>query len=77
MQQVRVQAFPTWTAEFGDRGHCMIAFDTGIELVEIGECYNSRSSYHDAADFDEMAEEDRDSMSEFKMWQGKCEGWDG
>jgi len=39
----------------------MIAFDTDIELVEIGELYDFRSSYPDAADFDEMAEEAGDS----------------
>ncbi|KAI4640955.1 uncharacterized protein J4E79_011777 [Alternaria viburni] len=44
-----------------DRGHCMIAFDSDIELVEIGEFYDFRSSYPDAADFDEMAEEAEDS----------------
>jgi len=55
----------------------MIAFDTDIELVEIGESYYFRSSYpeggrdgkywtgrdwkRDAADFDEMAGEAGDS----------------
>jgi len=45
----------------------MIAFDTDIELVEIGEFYDFRSSYLYAADFDEMAEEPRGSVSELKM----------
>jgi pre-60S factor REI1 len=47
-----------------DRGYCMIAFDTDIELVEIGEFYEFYdfwSSYSDAANFDEMAEEAEDS----------------
>ena len=39
-----------------DRGHCMIAFDSDVELVEIGEFYDFRSSYPDAENFDEMAE---------------------
>jgi pre-60S factor REI1 len=39
-----------------DRGHCMIGFDSDIELVEIGEFYDFRSSYPDAQDFDEMAD---------------------
>lgn len=46
-----------------DRGHCMIAFDSDIELVEIGEFYDFRSSYPDAAEFDEMEEESDDSAS--------------
>ncbi|KAF2853146.1 hypothetical protein T440DRAFT_466130 [Plenodomus tracheiphilus IPT5] len=46
-----------------DRGHCMIAFESDEELVEVGEFYDFRSSYPDAADFDEMAEESDDSTS--------------
>jgi len=33
----------------------MIAFETDEELVEVGEFYDFRSSYPDAADFDELA----------------------
>jgi len=44
-----------------DRGHCMIAFDSDIELVEIGEFYDFRSSYPDAADFNDMEAEAEDS----------------
>ena len=44
-----------------DRGHCMIAFDSDVELVEIGEFYDFRSSYPDAADFNDMEEEAEDS----------------
>ncbi|KAF1941333.1 hypothetical protein EJ02DRAFT_455272 [Clathrospora elynae] len=48
-----------------DRGHCMIAFDSDIELVEIGEFYDFRSSYPDAAEFDDLedAEHSDDSSS--------------
>lgn len=46
-----------------DRGHCMIAFESDEELVEVGEFYDFRSSYPDAADFDELAEESDDSSS--------------
>jgi pre-60S factor REI1 len=49
-----------------DRGHCMIAFESDEELVEIGEFYDFRSSYPDAEDFDEMereADESDDSTS--------------
>jgi pre-60S factor REI1 len=46
-----------------DRGHCMIAFETDEELVEVGEFYDFRSSYPDAADFDELAEDSDDSTS--------------
>lgn len=39
-----------------DRGHCMIAFETDAELVEVGQFYDFRSSYPDAAEFDQMEE---------------------
>jgi pre-60S factor REI1 len=43
-----------------DRGHCMIAFESDAELVEVGQFYDFRSSYPDADEFDEM-EQDVDS----------------
>jgi pre-60S factor REI1 len=49
-----------------DRGHCMIAFESEDELVEIGEFYDFRSSYPDAEQFEVMeqeAEESDDSTS--------------
>ncbi|KAL6712160.1 pre-60S factor rei1 [Coniothyrium glycines] len=46
-----------------DRGHCMIAFESDEELVEVGEFYDFRSSYPDAAEFDEMADDSDDSTS--------------
>ncbi len=45
-----------------DRGHCMIAFESDAELVEVGQFYDFRSSYPDAAEFDEMEDSD-DSAS--------------
>lgn len=41
----------------------MIAFETDEELVEVGEFYDFRSSYPDAAEFEEMAEDSDDSTS--------------
>jgi pre-60S factor REI1 len=49
-----------------DRGHCMIAFESDEELVEIGEFYDFRSSYPDADQFEAIeqeAEESDDSTS--------------
>ena len=43
-----------------DRGHCMIAFETDDELVEVGQFYDFTSTYPDAEDF-EAAERDLDS----------------
>ncbi|KAF2036448.1 hypothetical protein EK21DRAFT_51973 [Setomelanomma holmii] len=40
-----------------DRGHCMIAFETDEELVEVGQFYDFRSSYPDADEFNEMEDE--------------------
>jgi pre-60S factor REI1 len=44
-----------------DRGHCMIAFDTDVELVEIGEFYDFRSSYPDAEAWEEIEDDAEDS----------------
>jgi pre-60S factor REI1 len=44
-----------------DRGHCMIAFETDEELVEVGQFYDFRSSYPDAADFEDMEQDAEDS----------------
>ncbi|KAF2749792.1 hypothetical protein M011DRAFT_418914 [Sporormia fimetaria CBS 119925] len=49
-----------------DRGHCMIAFESDEELVEVGQFYDFRSSYPDADEFNDMerrAEESDDSTS--------------
>jgi pre-60S factor REI1 len=49
-----------------DRGHCMIAFESDEELVEVGEFYDFSSTYDDQAAFDEMqdeAEQSDDSTS--------------
>ncbi|KAJ4350578.1 pre-60S factor rei1 [Ascochyta clinopodiicola] len=49
-----------------DRGHCMIAFESDEELVEVGEFYDFSSTYDDQAAFDEMqddAEASDDSAS--------------
>ncbi|KAF3006510.1 hypothetical protein E8E13_004985 [Curvularia kusanoi] len=40
-----------------DRGHCMIAFESDEELVEIGEFYDFSSTYDDQAAFDDMQDE--------------------
>ena len=47
-----------------DRGHCMIAFESDMELVEIGEFYDFRSSYPDAADFDAMQDAEVDDSDD-------------
>ncbi|KAF2866853.1 zinc finger protein [Massariosphaeria phaeospora] len=44
-----------------DRGHCMIAFESDAQLVEIGQFYDFRSSYPDADNFEEMEQEAEDS----------------
>ncbi|CAI6315456.1 unnamed protein product [Periconia digitata] len=44
-----------------DLGHCTIAYETDEELVEIGDFYDFRSSYPDAAEFDAMQEEAENS----------------
>ncbi|KAF1956919.1 hypothetical protein CC80DRAFT_471223 [Byssothecium circinans] len=46
-----------------DRGHCMIGFESDEELVEIGEFYDFRSSYPDAAEFNAMEAENSDDST--------------
>jgi pre-60S factor REI1 len=41
-----------------DTGHCMIAFESDAELVEVGQFYDFRSSYPDAAEFEDLEQED-------------------
>lgn len=36
-----------------DKGHCMIAFESEEEMIEVGQFYDFRSSYSDAEDDDE------------------------
>lgn len=44
-----------------DRGHCMIGFEDDDQLVEIGQFYDFRNSYPDAADFEAREQEADDS----------------
>jgi pre-60S factor REI1 len=46
-----------------DRGHCMIAFESDAELVEVGQFYDFRSSYPDAAEFEDIEDDSDDSAS--------------
>ncbi|KAK6346562.1 hypothetical protein TWF696_006685 [Orbilia brochopaga] len=39
-----------------DKGHCMIAFDTEDEMLEIGEFYDFRSTYEDSDGDDDASE---------------------
>lgn len=41
-----------------DRGHCMIAFESDAEMVEVGQFYDFRSSYPDADEFEKMEQEE-------------------
>ncbi|KAF2735283.1 hypothetical protein EJ04DRAFT_552060 [Polyplosphaeria fusca] len=47
-----------------DRGHCMIAFESDEELVEVGQFYDFRSTYSDADDFEEIEGEAEDTDSQ-------------
>jgi len=42
-----------------DKGHCMIAFESEEEMIDVGQFYDFRSTYSDAAD-----EDDQDSDME-------------
>ena len=41
-----------------DKGHCMIAFESEEEMIEVGQFYDFRSSYSDVEDEDEDSEND-------------------
>jgi len=45
-----------------DKGHCMIAFDSEEEMIEVGQFYDFRSSYSDHGDDDE----DNDELEDVK-----------
>lgn len=47
-----------------DRGHCMIAFESDEELVEIGQFYDFRSSYPDADEFDALEQNAEDGSDD-------------
>jgi pre-60S factor REI1 len=61
-------------AHMNDKGHCMIAFETEEEQVEIGQYYDFRSTYSDNED-----EEMTDSPGKnggVKVSDGDEEGWE-
>ena len=41
-----------------DKGHCMIAFETEEEMIEVGQFYDFRSSYSDHDSDEDMEDED-------------------
>ena len=43
-----------------DKGHCMIAFESEEEMIEVGQFYDFRSSYSDAEDEDSDSDEMED-----------------
>lgn len=53
-----------------DKGHCMIAFETEDEMIEIGEFYDFTSTYSDAED-EEMADADGETKGD-----GEDDGWE-
>ncbi|PVH94304.1 hypothetical protein DM02DRAFT_618718 [Periconia macrospinosa] len=59
--QKMLHSAPGIQTHMRDLGHCTIAYETDAELVEIGEFYDFRSSYPDAAEFDAMQEEAENS----------------
>lgn len=41
-----------------DKGHCMIAFETEEEMIEVGQFYDFRSSYSDQDDDEDMQDKE-------------------
>lgn len=63
-----------------DKGHCMLAFETEEELVEVGQFYDFSSTYSDDEDDDASqntttGEEARKSKNEMKA-DGEDDGWE-
>jgi len=54
--QVRYTAVGTQT-HMRDKGHCMIAFESEDEMLEVGEFYDFRASYSDDEEDDEHEKE--------------------
>ncbi|KAJ6127209.1 Cytoplasmic 60S subunit biogenesis factor REI1 [Penicillium sp. IBT 18751x] len=61
-------------AHMNDKGHCMIAFETEEEQIEIGQYYDFRSTYTDNED-EEMADSP-DKNGGVKISDGDDEGWE-
>ncbi|KAI9651590.1 MAG: hypothetical protein M1829_002598 [Trizodia sp. TS-e1964] len=48
-----------------DKGHCMIAFDSEAEMIEIGQFYDFRSTYPDQ----DLAKEEVEEANESDSWE--------
>ena len=58
-----------------DKGHCMIAFDTEEEMIEVGQFYDFRSTYSDASD-DEASDDDDDGKATDSNDKDQEDGWE-
>ncbi|KAI9851350.1 MAG: hypothetical protein M1838_003906 [Thelocarpon superellum] len=47
-----------------DKGHCMIAFESEAEMIEVGQFYDFRSTYSDEEEEEEAEEEDDEAEGE-------------
>lgn len=52
-----------------DKGHCMIAFETEAEMLEIGEFYDFRSTYNPDDDEDEWESDDDEEGEGEETWE--------
>ncbi|KKK12304.1 hypothetical protein ARAM_001378 [Aspergillus rambellii] len=59
-----------------DKGHCMIAFETEEEQIEIGQYYDFRSTYSDDEDEDESSELVEDGGVKVSGSDGDEDGWE-
>ena len=54
-----------------DKGHCMIAFETEEELVEVGQFYDFTSTYSDHGEDDDMLNGENEADSGVKLGRPK------
>jgi len=63
-------------AHMNDKGHCMIAFQTEEEQIEIGQYYDFRSTYSDNEDEEMEESTSKDGGVKVQGSDGDDEGWE-
>ena len=54
-----------------DKGHCMIAFESEEEMIEVGQFYDFTSTYSDHEDDEEMVDDEDDAKGGVKLGRPK------
>ena len=55
-----------------DKGHCMIAFESEEEMIEVGQFYDFTSTYSDKDEDEEMVDDEEDASGGVKLGRSKA-----